>query len=255
MFGNVGGFGPEKSRHSRTETYYAGVYWLVRHETAEACAQRAERFFLGLGRCDPAWTRWYEAADSFEEARKLQVPTNAASFLKMFAAEEHRVGDGFKFGLWTGDNPAETSSLRASCGASTPWRPSNCVLQPYDEDPIAERVLSAPVMTEVLRAMAMAWEPEWGIATSDQHRDSVTESAEPGTFLGWVTYFSRLRGSVPPLPAPVRVEPVEHRGTLVILTPERFTASNPEHVALAARVHELLNRAGLLRPLQPWSAG
>jgi hypothetical protein len=68
-------------------------------------------------------------------------------------------------------------------------------------------------------------------------------------------HFSRLRGPVPPLPAPVRVEPVEDKGTLVILTPERFTVSNPEHVALAARVHELLNGAGLLRPLQPWPTG
>jgi hypothetical protein len=47
----------------------------------------------------------------------------------------------------------------------------------------------------------------------------------------------------------VRVEPVEDKGTLVILTPERFTASNPEHVALAATVQELLGRAGLLKPL------
>ncbi|PTL75765.1 hypothetical protein DAT35_52885 [Vitiosangium sp. GDMCC 1.1324] len=45
---------------------------------------------------------------------------------------------------------------------------------------------------------------------------------------------------------------MEDKGTLVILTPERFTASNPEHVALAARAYELLDRAGLLRPLQPW---
>ncbi|MDC0714766.1 Imm52 family immunity protein [Stigmatella sp. ncwal1] len=82
----------------------------------------------------------------------------------------------------------------------------------------------------------------------------MTEKAKPGTFVGWVLYFSRLRGTVPPLPAPVCIEPVEDKGTLVILTPERFTASNPEHVALAARVHELLDRAGLLRPLQPWSA-
>ena len=64
-------------------------------------------------------------------------------------------------------------------------------------------------------------------------------------------YFSRQRGTVPPLPAPVRVEPVEDKGTLVILTPERFTVSNPEHVALAARVHELLDGAGLLGPLRP----
>ena len=64
-------------------------------------------------------------------------------------------------------------------------------------------------------------------------------------------YFSRQRGTVPPLPAPVRIEPVEDKGALIILTPERFTASNPEHVALAARVQELLDRAGLLRPMNP----
>jgi hypothetical protein len=136
-----------------------------------------------------------------------------------------------------------------------PPAPSNCVLRRYDEGPIGERVLTAPVMAEVLRAMALAWEPEWGVATSYEHQQMITKEDSPDTFVGWVMYFSRLQGTVPPLPVPVRIEPVEDRGTLVILTPERFTAANPEHVALAARVHELLNRAGLLRPFQPWPAG
>ncbi len=109
-------------------------------------------------------------------------------------------------------------------------------------------------MAEVLRAMAMAWDPEWGVATSYEHQEMITKEDSPDTFVGWVMYFSWLRGKVPPLPAPVRIEPVEDKGTLVILTPERFTASNPEHVALADRVHKLLDRAGLLRPLQPWPA-
>jgi hypothetical protein len=107
-------------------------------------------------------------------------------------------------------------------------------------------------MTEVMRAMALAWEPDCGVATSDLHRDTAWQRPQIGTFTGWITYLSRQRGTVPPLPAPVRIEPVEDKGTLVILTPERFTASNPEHVALAARVHELLERAGLLRPI-PWA--
>jgi hypothetical protein len=64
-------------------------------------------------------------------------------------------------------------------------------------------------------------------------------------------YFSKGRGAVPPLPAPVRMEPVEDKGTLILLTPERFTVSNPEHVGLAARVHTLLAEAGLLRPVYP----
>ena len=238
------------------ENHYAASFWLARSESAEACARRAARFFHLLGRCDPAWTRWYETADSFEEARKLQFTTDASSFQKLFAEEEHQIDEGFSFGLWTGDNPQETSTVDTRCGFADPWLSSACVLKPFDEGFVGERILTAPVMTEVLRAMALAWEPEWGIATSDAHRQMTVKGfPHPGTFVGWVMYFSRLRGAVPPLPVPMRTEPVEDKGTLVILTPERFTASNPEHVALAARVHELLNRAGLLRPLQPWPAG
>ncbi|HVG63201.1 MAG TPA: immunity 52 family protein [Hyalangium sp.] len=238
------------------ETYYAGSYWLARPESAEACARRAERFFHLLGRCDPAWTRWYETADSFAEARKLQFSTDASSFQKLFASAENHFGDRFSFGLWTGDTLHETSTIDGTCGSAGPWLPSNCVLKPFDEGPAGERILTAPVMTGVLRAMAVAWDPEWGVATSEAHREMAVKGfPHAGTFVGWVMYFSRLRGTVPPLPAPVRIEPVEDKGTLVILTPERFTASNPEHVALAARVHELLDRAGLLRPLQPWPTG
>jgi immunity protein 52 of polymorphic toxin system len=100
--------------------------------------------------------------------------------------------------------------------------------------------------------MAVAWEPEWGVATSDEHRQLVSDSASAGTFVGWLMYFAHRRGPLPPLPAPVQVEPVEDKGTLVILTPERFTASNPAHVELARDVAERLARAGLLTPLKPW---
>ncbi|MDY7232121.1 immunity 52 family protein [Hyalangium rubrum] len=237
------------------ETYYAGSYWLARPESAEACAYRAEHFFRSLERCDPAWNRWYPPADSFEQARKRQFTPNAASFQKLFAQQKHQSGEGFSFRLWTGESPEETSSAGASCGSAESWLPSNCVLTPFDEGPVGERVLTASVMTDVLRSMSVAWEPEWAVATSHQHLEMLAQQViPPGTFVGWVMYFSRLRGTVPPLPAPVRIEPLEDKGTLVILTPERFSASNPEHVALAARVHELLKRAGLLRPLQPWPA-
>jgi hypothetical protein len=238
------------------ETYYAGSYWLARPESAEACARRAERFFHLLGRCDPAWTHWYEAADSFEEARKLRFTTDAANFQKLFAQKENRIGEGFTYHLWTGNSLEETSGVDGRCGFADLQLSSTCVLKPYDEGPIGERILTTPMMTEVLRAMALAWDPEWGVASSEAHREMAVKGFPyAGTFVGWVMYFSRLRGKVPPLPAPVRIEPVEDKGTLVTLTPERFTAANPEHVALAARVHELLDRAGLLRRLQPWPTG
>ncbi len=64
-------------------------------------------------------------------------------------------------------------------------------------------------------------------------------------------HFPHSRGQVPLLTAPVRTEPVEDKGTLLILTPERITADNPAHVELAQRVHELLDRARLLGPIIP----
>lgn len=234
------------------ETYYAGSYWLARPESAEVCAQRAEHFFYLLGRCDPAWTRWYKPANSFEEARKRRFTPDAANFQKLFAREENHFGDRFTYGLWTGDSLEETSGVDGNCGGSSLHLVSTCVLRPHDQGPIGERVLTAPVMAEVLRAMALAWDPEWGVVTSHEYDDLISEKVMPaGTSVGWVMYFSLLRGTVPPLPAPVRIEPVEDKGTLVVLTPERFTATNPGHVALAAQVHKLLDHAGLLRPLEP----
>jgi hypothetical protein len=236
------------------DTYYAGVYWLARHESAEACARRAEVLFRLLGRCEPTWSRWCETANSFEEARERPFIPGAAAFTRLFSRKENQSGDGFNYWLWTGGSPEEAIGVHGACGFSEGWVPSTCVLSPPDEGLIAERLLTASVMAEVVRAMALAWEPDWGVATSHAHRDNVSKEADAGTFVGWVMYFSRQRGAVPPLPAPVRVEPVEDKGTLVVLTPERFTVENPEHVALAAHVHELLDRAGLLHPLRPFGS-
>jgi hypothetical protein len=233
------------------ESYYAGCYWEARQEPVDACARRAEEFFRRILPLEPTWNRWHLTGSSFEKARKLQVQVDAASFLKLFQKKQNRVGGGFSYWLWAGDNPEETTSVNGACGSGNPWStPLACVFNTSRKGAVADRVLTASVLTEVLRAMALAWEPECGIATSDLHRDTTWHRPPAGTFTGWVMYFSRQRGTVPPLPAPVRIEPVEDKGTLIILTPERFTASNPEHVALAARVQELLDRAGLLRPLR-----
>ncbi len=234
------------------DTYYAGSYWLARHEPIEACAHRAETFFRLLSPHEPTWSRWHQTANSFEQARKRQITPDAAAFKKILGKKSNRIGDGFQYWVWAGDNPDETTSASGFCGSADYIPTSSCVLIPPGSGSVSERVSTASVLTEVVRAMALAWEPEWAVATSRQHREMVVKGfPAAGTFVGWVMYFSRKRGPLPPLPAPVRMELVEDKGTLVILTPERFTASNPEHVALAARVHELLDRAGLLRPLQP----
>ncbi|RKH45765.1 hypothetical protein D7X12_07200 [Corallococcus sicarius] len=131
------------------------------------------------------------------------------------------------------------------CGDYCGTSPNSCFLSLPSQGPNAERMLTAPVLTGVVRSMAVAWEPDWVAAMSRTHRDADNKA---DMWLGWVTYLSRQRGTVPPLPAPVRIEPVGDMGSLIILTPERFTVANPAHMALARRVRELLAGAGLMQP-------
>ncbi|MFY2563243.1 immunity 52 family protein [Corallococcus terminator] len=233
-----------------TETYYSGVYWPGRPEPLEAYSRRAELLFQSLSSVDQSLARWFEQAASRDAAIKGEFVPRAETLLGLFAKKKYRSADGeLFFAAWNGESNA-SSVVNFSCGSPSPETADLCVWTPPAMGDASGRLLSTPVLTQVMSAMVLAWEPAWGVFTSDNHRDSVSEFADPGTFVGWGTYLSRNRGTVPPLPAPVRIEQVEDKGTLIILTPERFTVSNPEHVALAETVREQLDQAGLLKPLQ-----
>jgi len=237
----------------REETYHAGAYWGPRKETPEECARRAEVFLAALSGVDPSFSRWFQHGRSLKEALKRPIAPDCVALEKLIRRGKDRVREalGYSVWAWNGEpDDYDDSGFHVECGGWSEAVPNVCVFHLPNRGPNAERVLSAPVLTGLLRSTAMAWEPDWGVAMSKTHRDMVDKEGRADVWVGWVTYLSRRRGRVPPLPAPVRIEPVEDKGTLIILTPERFTSANPEHVALAERVRELLDRAGLLGPLK-----
>ncbi len=232
------------------ESYYAGVYWSARQETAEECARRAERFFTLLSRCDPIYTRWFEQADSRKKALQLQFEPTYETFVRFFGKRKYREGPhGFSFSAWTGNEEGHGGLLMLSCGSAFESQSNKCLLYLPSEEPERERVLREPVLTRMMHAMVLAWEPDWGVITPDTLRDTLSEKGSAGTFMGWMTYFSRNRGEVPLLPEPTRQECLEDEGSLVVLSPERISASNSEHVALARRAQNLLLANGLLEPV------
>ena len=134
------------------------------------------------------------------------------------------------------------------CGSTSTTVTESVNLHPPDKGPVGERLLTVDVMTRVLRAMISAWEPEHGIVTNTGLHEAIFHKGPFEARVGWINYYSRLRGPIPPLPAPVTIQPVEDKGTLVILFPEPITTS-PEHLALAQRVSAELMKAGVLRPI------
>ncbi len=230
------------------DTYYAAVCWGDRVESAEACARRAETFFHLLSRCDADFTRWFEQADSRKKALQLQFEPTCETFLRFFKRRGYRLGKiGFSFGAWTGQEGRERGGMVSfTCGYEAVGGANNCLLELPEEVPGTERVLTVPVLTEVVRAMVVAWEPDYGGVFSEAYQQAREEPVgQPYT--GWLMYLSHRRGRVPPLPEPVRVEPVEDKGSLLILTPERFNGHEPRDVALADEVRAELDKAGLLK--------
>ncbi|HLL54596.1 MAG TPA: immunity 52 family protein [Myxococcaceae bacterium] len=231
------------------ESYYAGCYWGERAEPMKACAQHAALLFDGLRQLDPSFARWFEKAYSRKKALELQFEPSEDGFLKLLSRKQYQFAPStFSFDSWNGLPEDESSGVSFFCGVTNSSLVGSCVVDlPYQESTVAQRILTTHQMAELLRLLAVAWAPEWGVATSLDLTELLKNENEEG-FTGWITYFARGRGELPPLPAPCRVEPVGERGSLIVLTPERFTVSNPAHVELASEVQLRLRDAGLIRP-------
>jgi Immunity protein 52 len=244
-----------KETRDMNEPHYAGVYWSARKESPAQCAERAAKLLTSLASINEVFAHWFQQGRSRKDALKRPIDLAPPTLEELIRRGKDRQFDdlGFSVAGWNGaDDDQDACGFNFTCGSYSKWVQNTCLFTLPRQGPSSHQVLTAPVLSRLLRTMASAWEPDWGVAMSDPLRDLLKpRCAKGGPYVGWVTYLARHRGTVPPLPAPVRVEPVEDKGTLIVLTSERFTVSNPTHVALAEQVRELLDREGLLGPFNP----
>ncbi len=247
---------PESPSDPHPETYDACAYWGPRRESPEECALRAMAFFSNLADCDSLLAHWNKIPKPRGRGRKTPLtPPELQTLAEAFRHGVNREPGGppiEELGLTVAaynDGTREGyASLTMRCGSHAAGVSNACVLSLPSEGPHADRLLTTPMLTKLLRGMVSSWEPDWALAGSSAYRMKYREPDSAPFSLGWLTYLSFRMGKVPPLPSPVRIEPVEDKGMLIILTPERFTVGNSEHVTLAHHVRELLARAGLMQP-------
>lgn len=236
--------------------YFVGAYWGPRKETALECARRAELFFHLLSRCDPALSQWFHSGRGAPRDLPGWPVQPEIEHLEKFLLKTRRRTDvgkkviddmGFGSILWNAGEPP--AYIHLGCGSYS--RGGNmCLLYPPKAGPVQERLLHAPIVAEILTSMVKAWDPDFAVVTSDDMWDAVKKQRRE-VDVGWLTYLSRRLGSLPPLPAPVRIEPVGSLGWLLVLAPERMSASNPEQVSFTRKIRQLLDRAGLIERPEP----
>jgi hypothetical protein len=213
-------------------------------------------FLNTLAACDPLLAHWNKIPKPRGRGRKTPLMPPALPVLtEAFQRGVNRepggppVEDlGLTVAAYNDGAREEYASLTMRCGSYAAGISNACVLTLPSEGSSGDRLLTTPMLTMLVGGMVSSWEPDWALAGSSAYRMQYQEPDSAPFSLGWLTYLSLRLGKVPALPAPARIEPIGDKGMLIILTPERFTVANSEHVALARRVRELLASAGLMPP-------
>ncbi len=169
------------------EVYYVGAYWGVRRELVDECAQRAANTLSCLARGDIGLGGWYKTARSRRSSLKHEVTPDIAILRSLLLSGRVRSDFsrqtldelGFSLDIWSpGARDAESAALTLRCGSFAPAPGVNsCVLTLPYEGPIAERILRVPVLTAVMECIVSAWEPDWGVVTSQLYQRMATTDA------------------------------------------------------------------------------
>jgi hypothetical protein len=94
--------------------------------------------------------------------------------------------------------------------------------------------------------MVSSLEPDWGVVNPLAYlRVAEERQGKKSPLVGWITYLAASPDSISSLPLPARVTPMGKQGALIVITDERFTASNIAHVEAADNVALALDQAGL----------
>jgi hypothetical protein len=211
-----------------SERFYAGAYWPARAETAEACAARAATCLAKLGEVDPLLATWFHKGGSPKLAQR-PFPTDTESLVgELLRGRNRRDSDrsvivelGFRISAWNG-NDKDPAAISIGCGKSrqVPGVSNAVVINLPPPSERSAEIYSREGAMAVLLALVESWDPDWATVASDSLRD--LRAAPAGSpVLGWLTYLSRRRGTVPAgLPAPFDATPVGTSGSIVSVSEE-----------------------------------
>jgi len=236
-----------------TEELYLGAYWGPRKESARSCAGRALRFLNGLAECETLFACWYQTGRSRKEALSRKVIITEECLEELFLKGVNRrdsdksvIEDlGYLVFLWTEHEQREAVNLSFTCSCWFPEIPNSCVLTFPSQGESRGRLLQASMAERLLRLAVECWEPDWGTVCSHELRDAMLTPLD-GIQVGWLTYVSSGRRTVPAMAPPSKVIAIDNRGWLIVTTEEQFSSSNPAHVEQARRIVAALRRARII---------
>jgi hypothetical protein len=183
----------------KIDTYTLGAYWGSRAEPLSDVAQKALQTLTELRDIDVQFLKYYRRANSRKKALEKGLSLDQES-VKQMCVEMIKKGElgadgfakmGFLFGVWTGQEEAESSGINFNVGHKfeTPYLSNVCYIDLPYEGPASIRLLQRELSKSILGILVKIWKPDYAVLTSRHLRDKL----DIGNQIGWITYRNTIK--------------------------------------------------------------
>ncbi len=237
------------------DSFVVGAYWGSRSEMPEGCAQRLNQLLAGLKSLDPVFAGWFAKGPSAGIDRTKNLSPADINDLAMRGVNRRDLGAspipalGVRIGVWNGGREGTTAvGISTRCGSfdesgGVPALNSLLISLP-NQGPDADRILNIEALEEMLEVVVRAYDPDWAVVASREHMKLWPSGPEGGPHAGWITYLSRRNREATLAANGLALKRLEFAafGTAWVTTEERFSLSNPTHIAQGRVLEQAISR-------------
>jgi hypothetical protein len=220
------------------QDFYLGAYGPARKESLEDCADRLADLFEALAAIDKSLASWYGARGSKKAHARIDAQNEKRLIELLSAAQNGQQNKGFQVSFSNAKHSKHAIRVSITCDSRTE-RVGNSLKIDFPRE--LGSLASADKMSDVLAAVARAWEPQWAGVQSRQ-ATQLRPFHPDKPFVDWMLYLCRDRlpnGAT--LHWPARVIPLRgNLGATIITQDEPPDPRNPEHAANVDRARRAL---------------
>lgn len=215
-----------------SESFFLRFFWGPRPEEADRCAGRLAAFVSELAKIDSAFGSLRSIDGSGDERPAPPDRKRLADLLWKHGVNrrdaDRSVIPELGFSLTLVANGGDVAfPVEVGCGRSTEWVPNRCLIEFPNQGKTSSRLVRAPVLVRIAKAVVAAWEPDHGVVTSLECSRLVQQG---GSRLeaGWITFLSGRFSALTTIPSFARVESIVG-GRLIVATPDRPSCEDPDY--------------------------
>ncbi len=219
------------------DSFYLGAYWSARRESVGDCATRIVQFLRFLEELHSECRLWwfYQDAESAPQQIQLTIPV-LESLLESHYDDFGNCMEAL--GFCTLISTTSGARFSINCGAYSDCSPSvNCCVLNFPNDlTTINDILTSESTIRLVKEVVYAMEPDWAVLNSHNLREYL-DPLRVNRYVGVATYLSSRKFPAlrDPFPPSKRID-IPYLGSIILLTEEPFSMSNPQHLAIAKTV-------------------